>query len=79
MMCVGNDCQLKKHMWSTPACSGVGCGMADHRANLTLAAITHHTAPLTPSHQGRLPAPATLYRSYIHTGPAHTCIGAEKP
>lgn len=46
-----------------PACSGVGSGMADDRAHLTLAALTHHATPLTASHQGRPPAPVTHCKS----------------
>lgn len=61
-------------MRSTPACSGIGCGMADHRAHFTLAAITHHTAPLTASHQGRPPA----HTFACHTFIKHASIYADK-
>ena len=57
-----------------PACSGVGSGMADHRAHLTLAALTHHATPLTAGHCGCLSAPVTHSKSskwicgYRHVG-----------
>ncbi len=42
-----------------PAGTGVGGGIAEHRANLALAALPHLTAPLTPRHL-RCPPATTM-------------------